>query len=390
MKNIFYHTAGSLLYAVLQWLVIVLFSNYYGVEQVGYYSYYLGFITPLSIFFNCGLRIFIARDGNKEFNDSSYICLRYFSLFLYFILLLPFTFFVDNQSVFIFCFLLKGVDSLSELEYGAWNRKRVIKFFMCSQCLRLILSALFFVAFILFNFEFLYLSFILGMLLTFCLFDLRKSALSKSFDGFRLAEVVKLLRQTSPLIFSSLTAALVVLLNRYFVEGFLGIKNLADYVLLLYFYNVASMFVLSISQVSIPVFSCMDSPFSSTYFLKFVVVLVVYSLFYSAFMFLLSNDFMLFFYNVRVGYSSTVIAMVVVGSTINFFSVFVNSILIAKGLLKYIMKVNVAILIVTSLLMPFLLSNFGEFGAYLSFLVISVLSLLLNALPGIYRSANVR
>lgn len=379
MKKVITHLSGSVCYAICQWLIIVLITKKYGVIESGLYAYYLGLITPFTIFLNAGLRIFIATDVKSQFSDQSYLSLRFISVFVFFVSTLPWVSFVENKDIYIFCCLIKGLDSLSELEYGAWNRSRTIIFYSISQVLKLLslLLCFVFVQIHIFEMQDVLILYPCFLLFSYMFFDRRRSSLKMGFSS--LDEVLGLYLKAMPLMFSALLGAAVIMVNRLVADFFFGPATLAMYVYLIYFYSVASMFVLSISQVSIPNFAKSNFPFSTKTFYRMTFVIGIFSLIFVCFVMFYSNFFAKVFYSEEVYFEFSHRFWVGVGSIANFFSVFINSLIISKGYLKQVGTINLKNLAFNLCSIVFCVSIWAESGLYVSFALSGLFVLFLNS-----------
>lgn len=84
--NIFKHSFGTAMYALSQWIMLLVITKFQGVEAAGVYSLYLAILTPLNILTNYGLRNFISSDVNHEFSETTYLSLRYFGVLVFYLL----------------------------------------------------------------------------------------------------------------------------------------------------------------------------------------------------------------------------------------------------------------------------------------------------------------
>lgn len=378
MRNSILYMLGTICYAILQWIVLVYISNIYGASYAGNYTLYLSFLTPIVILLNGGLRVYLSSDVLKENLDESYLVLRYCFLILYFVFLFPFLLFSENPSTFAFCFFLKGFDSLSDLEYGAWNRSKLINNYFLSQLLRMIafVSFLYFLIYFDLN-DFYYLA-PFSLLVVYFFYDRRKSSLTFLSCNVDITKVRLLLSKSYKVGVSALLAALSVTVTRTLINYYIGAEGVAEFVYITYFYNVASIAVLAISQISIPIFSESKNIFNTKHFKGGLFFISVFSLLYFLFVLLISNAFISTFYDVSLYYDLNVRCYIGFSGVFLFFGVFINVILIARKKVKELFRINLILFVFNFVVSWFLISVNGVPGAYESFLINAFTLLILN------------
>ncbi|HHF3173485.1 TPA: lipopolysaccharide biosynthesis protein [Vibrio alginolyticus] len=379
MRNSILYMLGTICYAILQWIILVYISNIYGASYAGHYTLYLSFLTPVVILLNGGLRVYLSSDVLKENSDESYLILRYCFLVLYFVLLLPFLYFSENPSAFAFCYFLKGFDSLSDLEYGAWNRSKLIKNYFSSQLLRMVsfVSFLYFLIYFDLN-DFYYFS-PLSLLVVYFFYDRRNSSLTFLIRNVDIIKIRLLLSKSYKIGVSALLAALSVTVTRTLINYYIGAEGVAEFVYITYFYNVASIAVLAISQISIPIFSESINIFKTKHFKGGLFFISVFSIFYLLFVLIMSNIFISTFYDVSFYYELNVRCYVGFSGMFLFLGVFINVILIARKKVKELFRINLILFVFNLFASWTLISINGILGAYESFLINAFTLLMLNA-----------
>lgn len=379
MKNTASYAIGSVIYAVLQWVIIVVISNLFETKYVGVYTLYLSILTPCLILLNGGLRVYIASDVSNQFLDASYLKLRMIFVCFYFLFFIPSYFFVEYKDIFSFCYFLKGFDALSDLEYGAWNRAGKQINYLKSQIFRLASSIFLMLLLVFFGGSDIAIYCIpISLILVYILFDRRYSSLDISVAA-TLKEVKKLFLASYKIGIGALLAALTITINRHIIESQLNLSSLGEYIYITYFYSLFSLIPLSLCQVSIPkIASSKKSEFYKL--LKTNLFLIaLFSISYLIFIMMASNVFINYFYSNDIFYSLLDRFFVSLGGIFIFFGVFVNSILVSKKRTREILLINVFLFLFSTVSTYFLISYYGLIGTYFAFALNSLLLLLINS-----------
>jgi len=376
-----FHLAGSIIYALMQWLIILIVTRFIGMDGVGYYALYLGLLVPVSIFTNHGLRIYIATDIENRFADKTYLSLRYLGVLVFVLLTIFFTPFVDEPNIFFSIILIKCFDALSEIEYGNWNRKRVLFYFTCSQLLRLALLLLLVLVMDLLGLSgsFYLFAFPLAIIIIYFSFDRKKSEFNIKGSSLDYSALRALFYVSSPLAFSGLIASLNVTVVRFSLDYYLDVSALAKYVYIQYYFTVASIVVLSISQVAIPYFSREKNISVHLYnFHRVMALIFLYGVGFVLCIIYLSNFMTGFIYGVEIQYEVRHRLFFSMGAFFSFLAIFANSILISMGRMRYILYSNFIFLLLTVFSSFLLVEKMGILGAFISFFIVSLVSFIVN------------
>lgn len=373
------HAIGAFSYAFSQWLVLFIITKLLGIESAGYYALYLGLLTPMAIFLNYGLRNYIAADTGYSINDSSYYILRYLGVFTFLFLAVVFSFFVERPLVFVIVCVMKCFDSLAELEYGAWNRRKLVRHYAYSQFIRLALFSLLFTLFYFFLDvgDLSVVAFPFAIVITYMLHDKPFSSLKPLVRVQVCHDLLKLFRDSMPLAFSALLVASNVGVNRYIISNQLNEVALANYIFLYYYFTVAGIVVLSASQVSIPYLSERKNRDQTSLFKKINKLLFGYSVLFCLFILVFSQPLNNLLYSADYEYSLGAKLLMGIGSSFAFFSIFLNAVLIAKKQLPSLLKINIYSFLFNTFATWSLVSFIGLDGAFFSFLLVNFILLIL-------------
>lgn len=376
------HVLGTLSYAFSQWLILTLCIRMLSVDAAGYYVYYLALLTPLSIFFNFGLRSAISSDISREYTDISYIKARGLGLFLYFLSSGLLIYWVNEYVVLGWLvFITKFIDSFSELAYGNWVRLKVP--FRCgiSQILRLFLFVTIFLVFwalwgkeqsvlLLFMYP-------LSMLVVFYIYDRIKSDFDILFTSI---DVLKLIKKSVPLALSGLLVALTSSFPRTIVKELTGADSLALYAVLLYFISLAAIPVSSICQIYIPHMTAQSSSISkSSYFIKKIILII---LLYSVLFFLgvvgLGPFVLEYVYSISNPLGGGVFFLIGGAGFFVFFIYLSNAIFVARRKFYYALTVAIFNIFSVVILTYSLASGYGIWGALIAFAISNALNVLFS------------
>jgi O-antigen/teichoic acid export membrane protein len=78
-KNFFWSLAGNIIYALCQWLMLVIIARLGNEKDVGAYTLALAISAPIVLFLGMNLRVVIATDQKHDFKFRDYLFLRIIS-----------------------------------------------------------------------------------------------------------------------------------------------------------------------------------------------------------------------------------------------------------------------------------------------------------------------
>lgn len=376
-----YYTTGSVVYAFSQWLMILLITRLLGIDDTGYYAYYLSILTPINILFNGGLRLQILSDVESTFQDRVYLTVRYYSIILFVLIGFIFVYFVDKPLLYLLVLAIKAIDSFSELEYGNWNRNKLALNYAKSHIYRLALMLI--IGLTLYVCEvrsfLILLSFPISLLIVYLFYDRVQSSFQRNLVLFKTEELKALILKALPLAVSSLLTSLNVTTARVCIKEFLGTTVLSEFVYLMYFNTVASILVVSGCQVYIPFFAKDLSKVEDLRFmLKCLLVIVVYSILFTLFIITCTNSVVAYLYSESISYTFVQTVLFTSGTFFSYLAIFGNAILISKRNNKVIL-INSLLFLGSSLLFyPLCILYLGFNGALLAWLICSSIICILN------------
>ena len=136
--------AGTIVYRLSQWMLLVLIAKFTNPENVGQYSFAVALVTPLLMFSQMQLRSIIATDYTNNYSFSNYLCFRIIALssLLVVIIVSSFIFFNDSitRLVVIAVCLSRIFESLGDICFGLFQKVHRMDFISKSMCIKGVLS----------------------------------------------------------------------------------------------------------------------------------------------------------------------------------------------------------------------------------------------------------
>ncbi|HNF91699.1 MAG TPA: oligosaccharide flippase family protein, partial [Accumulibacter sp.] len=235
-KNFSWSLVGNIVYALCQWMMLIIIARLGNARDVGIYSLALAISAPVMLFLGMNLRVAIATDQKHQFNIQDYLALRVCSSTAAVLIISFASFFLyrTESDVLIAIFmvsLMKSVESLSDVCYGFFQKNERNDLISQSLILRGVSTVLLLVP------AYVYLGSLtesLGVVLSVWLtilvvFDARKLRnISATGTGhrFRFSQCAGLLKVVYPLGFVALLDSLTPNITRYAVEYFFGLEKL--------------------------------------------------------------------------------------------------------------------------------------------------------------------
>jgi len=219
---------GNLLFALSQWLVLVIITKSGNDLDLGYYTYALAIISPVFLFFTLDLRRVLATSEISTKLFHTYFLNRVLHVNIAFIILLIFTvIFIEDKVlslVVILLSLLKVIEYLSDIIFGYFQQLSLSDLIGKSQLLRSVIFILVFGTgyIITTNLIFTLLLLNIAMLLRLLLYDVKKSKLDinllRSILQNKELEVKTIALSNTTLGITLLVDSLTVNVPRYLLE----------------------------------------------------------------------------------------------------------------------------------------------------------------------------
>ena len=126
-RNFSWMMAGSLIYALCQWLVLIAIAKFGTPEVLGEFAFALAITSPVVIFFNLNMRAFQATDANNEYSFDEYLAARMVQIGMALLTIFVIVYFSSYSSSIISIIagvsFYKGIESMSDIYYGRHQRR---------------------------------------------------------------------------------------------------------------------------------------------------------------------------------------------------------------------------------------------------------------------------
>lgn len=263
--NVAWTFLGNAIYSACQWGVLMALAKLTNVATVGQFSLALAVSGPVYSFFNLQLRNIVATDMANEFHFRDYLGVRLCSTMLAILIIAMIsTFFMDKYETFlviVFIGLAKGVESLTDILYGFFQKHELMKTIAISYIFRGMIAFFFVVVSILATKSIVIASvaFFVGYLLFFiCDFNrLKKVYVSVHneqlyFKNFQLLELKKIVLISIPMGFVILLNTLNMNIPKYLIVHYFNESTLGYYSAISYLIVVGATIVNAIGQSALP------------------------------------------------------------------------------------------------------------------------------------------
>lgn len=130
-RESFYSLLCGVIYALSQWLLLKLLFVYLGTETGGWYAYAMAVITPILSFGSFGLRAILVTDAKSEYAFAEYLSFRIIAIAVMVAAAIAGYEFVTPPKdpttrwtlAFVFLALYRGVEWISDLAQGEYQRQ---------------------------------------------------------------------------------------------------------------------------------------------------------------------------------------------------------------------------------------------------------------------------
>lgn len=247
LKSLSYTFCSSIIYALVQWIIIAMIGRIVGINGVGIYSLALGLALPINMFFNFGVRQIICSES-RCFSQNSYLytILIFQGIGLVLALSISFIFYTEYTNLIFFVYLVKVIESVCEVTNGLSQRNEQFKLIAISRIARSILSviAVAITLVITHNLVLAIFSQLIVSLISVFLFDIKQD---KS-----IVTDPKLYQVGLPLAVAGFLVSQKIMIPRMLLEHYSDMTSLGVFASITYIVSAGGLVVTSISQVIIP------------------------------------------------------------------------------------------------------------------------------------------
>lgn len=255
MKSRFLNVIGTLLFALNQWLQIILITRFIGVYEVGLYSYFLAILAPFVLFNRFSFSVLLPTQRKFDYSYSVFLKFRNVFNYIFLFVTVVIGIFLNLTLYETICFMIfvafKYYENKEEFIYAENISESNIKFLAISKILKSIINIVLvvLVIFLYESFMLLILSLLIGQLTIYLLYD-RKFLIYNPED---LKDIKFLNFKNIFLLGISLTLVGVISsLNsnvpRYLLEHYHGVKELGVFSTIFYFATITQNIVMTINS----------------------------------------------------------------------------------------------------------------------------------------------
>ncbi|MGM7545032.1 hypothetical protein ACS7FJ_12975, partial [Proteus mirabilis] len=98
LKNTSYTLVGNVIFALSQWLILIILNKFGNSTDVGIFTYSLAITTPIFLLSQCGLRSYLVVDIKKAFHFKIYLNLRILLSTIALSIIFFICFFIENDK----------------------------------------------------------------------------------------------------------------------------------------------------------------------------------------------------------------------------------------------------------------------------------------------------
>ena len=257
-RNFSWTFIGNAVYAACQWGMLVVLAKLGSPEMVGQFTLGLAVTAPVLMFTNLHLRVVQATDARKEYLFSDYLALRLsgtgLALVVIAVITLKAGYRWETSLVIFLLGLAKAFESISDVFYGLiqqherMDRMAISLMIKGSLSLLLLGMGVYLSGSILWG--------VLGLVFAWALvlvgYDIRNGVLilnQMPEPGWNLATLKKLVWLSLPLGFVMMLISLNSNIPRYFIEKYLGERELGLFAALAYLMVAGGMVVSALGEL---------------------------------------------------------------------------------------------------------------------------------------------
>lgn len=388
IKNFSWSFLGNLIYALSQWIIIVIIAQLGSSYDAGLYSLGLAVSAPFIMFFNFNFRALQSTDLSSEYGFRTFKFIRVIGLITFIIIFFVLMFYSNhNFEVIIILSLIaisKIFESFSDLYYGLFQYNERLDIVSKSLVIRGVIGTIFFgIGY--FIFEDLKSALILMIfiwMLNLFLFDIKNSRLflkdpSKKIEKLKVVKIIKI---GLPLGIVAGIASLKVNIPRIVIENNLTLQDLGYFTVIFYLVLVIGKFVISISSAVLPRMAVLYKKGDKKSFLKIFYTILFFITSFSFVIIIIScffgSNLLAIAYGKEYGSYETLLILIMIYGLFNYFGVAFEIALNAMKNFEYRLSIEIGSLLVVLLSSIYFIPLMGLNGAAVSLIISSMFKLI--------------
>lgn len=299
LKNFSWSFIGNIIYALSQWILIVVIAQLGSPYDAGLYSLGLAISAPLIMFINFNFGSLQSTDLSSKYGFNTFKIIRVLAI-LFFLIIFFIIVIFSNYSIEIILILFliafsKIIESFSGLYYGLFQYNERLDIVSKSIITRGVIGTLFFgIGYYIFqDLKFALIFMILIWILNLILYDVKNSKefLRDSSKKIHTYNIMNLLKIGIPLGLIAGISSLKVNIPRIVIENHLSLQELGYFTVIFYLVLVIGKFVISISSAVLPRMASLYKEGNKKVFLKIFYFIILFIAVFSLLIILISYNF---------------------------------------------------------------------------------------------------
>lgn len=378
--QVYFNTYGVISVSICNWAIIFLLSYYYGIEQLGNYSYVLALISPLALFFNFQIRNYYNTNTYLK-NISSFNKPRIIGFVFFTFLCSIIVYFLEHKyRIYLYTiFIIKTAEMFSEYVFASKQKESKIKYIGITLMIRslLVIIAITLLSATGYSITSFLISISLIYILVTCinLLNIKNEILKSHNEKIHI----------SPLLQLSLSALIIsfnINVPKYLLEFFYSSKEVGLFTTHFMFYGVGMVLINSVIQVLINRYSHLakDHHLFKKSYIKSVIKILFFSVPFLAATFLLGKPFYNFIFSHKYADFSYFIFYVALITPLGALATLSNYKLMAIQKYKALTLNQILILLLHLALASFFISSMKIEGAFIALAISLIFHFLINSI----------
>ncbi|WP_193194508.1 lipopolysaccharide biosynthesis protein [Nostoc sp. MG11] len=408
-RNFYWTFAGNMIYAGCQWGMLVVLAKLGTPEMVGRFTLGLAVTAPIILFSNLNLRAVQATDAKQQYRFGDYLLLRLITILLAVVVIIGLTlvggYRGETALVILVIGLAKGIESISDVFYGLLQQRermdRIAKSMIFKGLLSLIaLSGGVFITksvawgAVGLAFVWLFILIIYDIPTSIQLIGVNnlQACLTLAREFFKMQNVrrspwpidIKTLKEllwlTLPLGFVMMLISLQTNIPRYFIERYLGERELGIFAAIAYLQLVGITVVLALGQSATPrlakYYASGDRSLFKTLLIKLIGVGVILGVVGVLLALVAGQEILTILYRPEYARYSNLFVGVMVAAGIGYIGSYLNFGITATRVFERFTIPYLLLTLLTVATSWLLIPNFGLVGAVWTLCIISIIGCL--------------
>lgn len=259
-QNFSWTMVGNVIYAACQWGVLVVLAKLGTPETVGQFTLGLAITAPIILFSNLQLRAIQATDVHQNYRFSEYLQLRLITTAIAMVIIVGLACSRGGEAVWVILLigLAKAIESLSDIFYGSLQQHEQMQPIALSMIFRGVLSlgALGSVMSLTQSITWSTAAFATAWAIVFFVYDAPNRKITGEpaylLHTWNLTNLIKLAQVSLPLGFVMMFVSLNANIPRYFIEHYLGQRELGFFSAIAYLQVAGTTIVAALGQAASP------------------------------------------------------------------------------------------------------------------------------------------